>query len=89
MQQEKNEIIALIKSTVKDVTGIEVEDSNVNLLSTELDIMPADFLYIFDVLEEKLGIPTAEILKCYDYTVMQIDRLSEELGVLLKKELNV
>ena len=51
MQYTKKEIISIIQNTVRVVTKVNVDSDNVNLLNLQLDIHPADFLYIFDELE--------------------------------------
>lgn len=84
MGYTKQELMELIKKTVFDVTNIQVEQVKTNLLDTSLKIHPADFLYIFDTLEKKLNVPTADILKNHDYTVMQIDVMSDALLKLME-----
>lgn len=80
----EDKIICLIKDLVKEVTQVEVKKENTNLLDTELEIHPADFLYIFNILEQKLEVPVTDILKGYDYTIMRIDNMSRAILKLIK-----
>ena len=79
MKHTKKEIMELIRKVVFEVTGKKVESKEISLLDTRLGINPADFLYIFDLLEKELGIPVVEILKDHNYTVMKIDNMCEAL----------
>lgn len=83
MKHTEKEVIKIIKEVVHEVTGIRTAADEENLLSTELDILPADFLYIFDLLEKKLGVPAVDVLKETDYQVMRIDYLSKALLELM------
>ncbi len=84
MRYSKQELMKLIQQTVYEVTKIQVKQMDTNLLDTRLLIHPADFLYIFDILEKKLNVPAADILKNHDYTVMRVDVMSEALLELLQ-----
>lgn len=84
MKYTKQEIIELIRKVVFEVTGNEVESDDMSLLDTKSGIKPADFLYIFDLLEKGLEVPAVDILKNHDYTVMKIDHMSEALLSLIK-----
>lgn len=79
MMHTKKEVIESIRKAVFEVTGNKVESDETSLLDTRLGITPADFLYIFDLLEKELKIPAVDILKDHDYTVMRIDDMSEAL----------
>lgn len=83
MKYTEKDIINVIKETVFEVTGIQELSDGDNLLSTKLDILPADFLYIFDLLEKKLEVPAVDVLKNTDYQVMQIDYFSKALLELM------
>ena len=52
MRYSKQELMKLIQQTVYEVTKIQVKQMDTNLLDTRLLIHPADFLYIFDILEK-------------------------------------
>ena len=54
-----------------------------NLLDNRLAIQPADFLYIFDLLEKELHVPVSDLLKNYDHTVMEVGAMSDALSELL------
>lgn len=56
MRYSKQELMKLIQQTVYEVTKIQVKQMDTNLLDTRLLIHPADFLYIFDILEKKLNV---------------------------------
>ena len=43
-----------IVDAVRDVTGIEITSENTHLLDTKLGILPENFLYIFEILEQRL-----------------------------------
>ena len=83
MESKKQELIQLIKQTVYEVTNVKVEDENMNLLDNRLAIQPADFLYIFDLLEKELHVPVSDLLKNYDHTVMEVGAMSDALSELL------
>lgn len=82
MMHTKKEVIESIQKVVFEVTGNKVESDEISLLDTSLRITPADFLYIFDLLEKELEVPAVDILKDHDYTVMKIDDMSEALLAL-------
>lgn len=82
MMHTKKEVMELIREVVFEVTGNKVESDEISLLDTSLNINPADFLYIFDLLEKELKVPAVDILKDHDYTVMRIDNMSEALLAL-------
>lgn len=84
MKYEKKEIMKLIQKTVFEVTKIHVDNEKINLLDTSLDICPADFLYVFDLLEKELNISIVEILIRYPYYVMELDHMSDALLELLE-----
>ena len=54
-----------------------------NLLDNRLNIRPADFLYIFDLLEKKLHVPAADILRDHDHTIMEVGAMGDALLKLL------
>ena len=84
MQYTKKEIISIIQNTVREVTKVNVDSDNVTLLNLQLDIHPADFLYIFDELERRLEIPVTEVLKGYDYSIFRVDKLSDAFMEMLE-----
>ncbi|GFI26016.1 hypothetical protein IMSAGC012_01131 [Lachnospiraceae bacterium] len=84
MKYEKSDLAALIRKTVYEVTQIKVDGGKTNLLDTATGIRPADFLYIFDLLEKELHIPAADILIGHSYRIMEVDAMSEALLELLE-----
>lgn len=76
---------AAIKDAVWKVTGITIESEEISLLDTKLDIPPADFLYIFDILEKNLELPVTEIFQDSNYIVMKVNNLSDALFKLYQK----
>lgn len=85
MEYTKKDIRNLIRKIVFDVTKVHVESENTSLLDTRLKIHPADFLYIFDLLEKELHIPVVNIFIDQDYTIMRVDRMSEAILGLIEK----
>lgn len=86
MKYTKREMIDLIRETVYEVTKVRVDEQESNLLDTRFHIHPADFLYIFDLLEKKLKIPAVNILIGRNYTIMRIDHMSEALIGLIEEK---
>ncbi len=83
MEYTKSALVDLIKKTVYEVTNVKVEDEKMNLLDNRLNIRPADFLYIFDLLEKKLHVPAADILRDHDHTIMEVGAMGDALLKLL------
>lgn len=79
MKYTKCELVSVIKKIVYEVTNIIIEDEKTNLLDNKLDIHPADFLYIFDLLEKELQVPVTNILRVNDFTVMRVDNMGNEI----------
>lgn len=84
MKYEKSDLAELIKKAVYEVTQIHVDCGKTNLLDTSMDICPADFLYIFDLLEKELHVPAVDILNGRSYHILEIDAMSEALLELLE-----
>ena len=78
----KETIEKTIRETIKTVTNADELDSYVSLVDRSIDIIPADFLYIFSILEEKLQLPTSDIFKDCTYEVMTISGLTDALSDL-------
>lgn len=83
MERTKRELVHLIKGAVYEVTNVEIEDEKMNLLDNRLNIHPADFLYIFDLLEKELHIPVADILRDHDHTIMEVGAMGDALLKML------
>lgn len=79
MKHTEAEITKAIIETVYEVTRISIQTEEISLLDTQLDINPADFLYIFDILEKQFGFETKEILENSNYDVMYIPNLSKAI----------
>lgn len=74
------DIKTIIRDIVCSVSGKSDFQDVDNLLSRDIGIMPVDFLYVFDCLEKRFGLPLFEIVENRDYTVMTIDNLSHEIA---------
>lgn len=83
MKYTQDEIIEMIKNTILEVTGVRIVSDTDNLLDTKYDINPAEYLYVFDVLEKKLQLPVTDIFKDSDYTIMQPDHLCKAFADML------
>ena len=71
-----DEIEQLIVETMDEVTGVKITDYNQHLLSAELDIPIADFLYVIDELEKRIGHSITELFEKEEYTVCNVKDLS-------------
>lgn len=79
MEFTQMDIENIIKDTVWEVTHIKVSSCEISLLDTSLSINPADFLYIFAILETKLNKPVVDIFKTHNYSVMKVCELAKAL----------
>lgn len=52
MRYTQDDIIKIIKETVYEVVKVEIASEADNLLDSKYNINPADYLYIFDLLEK-------------------------------------
>lgn len=77
-----------ILKAVKEVTGISCADEDANLIDREIGIIPADFIYIFDLLEKRLQIPVHNIFTSRTFDVMTVNNLSNAL-LELKEQTSV
>ena len=72
-----HQIKQLVITAIKEVTGITISNHHENLLSRKLGIMPADFLYIFDILSKiKTKYPLVNIFIDHGYQVMTVENLA-------------
>lgn len=71
-----DEIEQLIVETMDEVTGVKITDYNQHLLSAELDIPLADFLYVIDELEKRIGHSITKLFEKEEYTVFNVKDLS-------------
>lgn len=74
----KEAIERTIRLAIKDVTGITELKINESLIDREMGIIPANFLYIFDILEKKLQLPTYDIFN-HTFEVMTVENLTNSL----------
>jgi len=65
----------VVREAITDVTGLTDISKDANLLDQEMEILPTNFLYIFDIIEEKLGLNIGGILEHQTYSVMTIENL--------------
>ena len=71
----RKDIEMIVCDTVKTVTGIQIVHHNISLLDRDINIFPADFLYIFDLIENKIGKSIDSILVEYTDDVFIMDNL--------------
>lgn len=76
-----DEIRQVVEIAVKEVTG-KPFNTDKSLIDRDSGIMPANFLYIFEILEEKLNLPVCSIFETNSYEVMTIDNLSKAIFTL-------
>lgn len=79
----REEIENIVRDTVVEVTGIKNFENMENLLDRELGIIPADFLYIFDMLERRFNIPVFRIFTYSTFHVMTVENIAKEVEKLL------
>lgn len=79
----KEDIAHMLHAAVKDVTGLTILSDDDSLISSQYGIHPANFLYIFDILEKQLGIPTADVFKNSHYSIMTVSHLSSAFYEML------
>ena len=76
-----------IQKTIFDVTGLTITDTSQNLVNKMTNIMPSDFLYIFEALEQKFKVPMSNIFITHNYDVMTIKNLGIAITDLEKSVL--
>ena len=67
-----------------DITNVKI-DSTDNLLDNKLNILDADFIYIFTELEKIFDLPIFEIFKDSTFEIMKISNLSKKIMDLARK----
>ena len=75
----KEDVKAIVHDAVENVTGIKDISDDTCLLDRELNIFPADFLYVFECIEKKLGKAIYKILEEYAYDVFIMKRLVDAI----------
>jgi hypothetical protein len=73
----KEYIEKTLRETIKDITGITDLAGDACLVGRELNIVPVNFLYIFDKLAKTLQLDVYDILKDNSYQVMTVDKLTD------------
>jgi hypothetical protein len=82
----KADIKAYIKKAVKDTIGSEPLDGDASLLGAGLNIPPAGFLYIFDILEQQLRLPICDVFTNHSFDVMSVDNLTDAIYEMQTRE---
>ena len=73
------QIEEIIRSAIYNVTGKSNVNSDVNLTGYHMAIFPADFLYIFNLIELHTGLPIYRVLEDHSYKVLTIKNLVSAL----------
>ncbi len=81
----KEIMVNTILAAVEEVTGILDLENDTSLIDRDLAIMPACFLYIFDMLEKRLQLPVYDIFIDNTFEVMTVENLSNALLKLKTK----
>lgn len=81
----KEYIQNIITLAVKQVTGKDIDDDTC-LVDKEVAIFPADFIYIFEIIEEKLHLQISDIFKEKSYEVMIVSNLVDAISELKLKQ---
>ena len=79
MEREKY-MERVIYDVVKAVTDIDVIDVEDSLLDIKYGIFPADFLYIFSLIEREVGCDVTTILVGSTHEVMSIKNLAQAIS---------
>lgn len=75
----KGEVYNIVCDAVKKVAGLNEVSSDMCLLDRKYGVYPADYLYIFDIIEMKLGVSISRILESYTYEVFIINNLQNAI----------
>ena len=76
----KAETVKIITDAVREVTDIEIKSPDTNLLGRDVGIIPADFLYIFDIVEKRTGRDMCGVIADAHYTIMTPNNLAEAIA---------
>lgn len=79
MKYTKEHIEKLIINIVYKVTGKSITTSKISLLDENLQILDADFIYIFSELEKELNLPIFNIFQHNNFEIMYISNLSDAI----------
>jgi len=69
----------IIRDAVEAVTGITNYSNDASLIDRELAIIPAKFLYIFEIIEQRLHVPLSEIFIKHSFEVMTVENLTSAI----------
>jgi len=81
----KEQIELSIRSAVKAVVDIEIQDNKLNLVAKEMGINPAMFLYIFEILENELQMQVCDVFIDQTSEVMTLENLTNAIFQLQRK----
>ena len=70
----KEKIADIVKNAIYEVTKIRIDNDDINLLSEELKIFPADFLYVFEIIERNIEVSIGSIFVDYGYEAFEVKR---------------
>lgn len=78
---DKQLIREYIEDSIKEIVHELPENEDDNLLKfiDKKEYMIIDFMYIFELIEEKLGFTIVNILEQSDYNIMTIKMLTESI----------
>ena len=76
-------IKTFVRESITDVSGISRFEDNENLLDPGVGIFPADFLYIFDLIEKRFNIPFSNVLQFSTYEVMTVENMAKEIEKMI------
>lgn len=71
---------SIIFDAVEKVTGIREITSETNLLSRSVGIFPADFLYIFKIIEKELNVEISSVFIDSTYEVFIVKNFAKKLS---------
>lgn len=81
----KKDVEKIVREVVMNVTGINKLENYDSLVGKDLNINPADFLYIFDILEKQFQLPVHDIFISHTFEVMTIGNMTDVLFELIKR----
>jgi len=84
--QLRDAIEKAIFDAVENVTDITQLNKDTSLISRELGIVPVDFLYVFDILQQRLQLSVYEIFRNHTYEVMTVGNLIDALFDLASQQ---
>ena len=75
----KEKIRKALVNILNEVTDVKDVGEDTILVSENVGIFPADFIYIFDALERELSLPVFKIFENSNYSVMTVKNLTEAI----------